>query len=84
MAMVMIDGSFLIQFYFAFLHCCFIGFLHMLSMHMFVLKNCFKQHCLLLLTLLIFNVSHFVKKVNMKTMQQLKLIVWNEHNNISN
>ena len=84
-AMIMVVGSFLIEFHFAFLHCCFKGFLHMLALHMFVLKDCFKQHCLLLLlTLLIFNVSHFVQKVNMKTMQQLKLIVWNEHNNISN
>ena len=84
-AMIMVVGSFLIEFYFAFLHCCFKGFLHMLALQMFVLKDCFKQHCLLLLlTLLIFNVSHFVQKVNMKTMQQLKLIVWNEHNNISN
>ena len=85
-AMIMVVGSFFIQFYFAFLHCCFKGFLHMLALQMFVLKDCFEQHCclLLLLTLLIFNVSHFVQKVNMKTMQQLKLIVWNEHNNISN
>ena len=85
-AMIMVVGSFLIEFYFAFLHCCFKGFLHMLALQMFVLKDCFEQHCclLLLLTLLIFNVSHFVQKVNMKTMQQLKLIVWNEHNNISN
>ena len=37
---------------------------------------------MLLLTLLIFNVSCFVQKVNMKTMQWLKLIVWNECNNI--
>ena len=84
-AMIMVVGSFLIEFHFAFLHCCFKGFLHMLAFHMFVLKDHFKQHCLLLLlTLLIFNVSCFVQKVNMKTMQQLKLIVWNEHNNISN
>ena len=55
-------------------------------MHTFFLK-CHLQTTLfvvvvnmLLLTLLIFNVSCFVQKVNMKAMQQLKFIVWNENN----
>ena len=54
-------------------------------MHMFFLNAICKQHCLLLLsTLLIFNVNHFVQNVNVKKMQWLKLIVWNECNNIVN
>ena len=57
---------------------------HACNAHIF-LNVIYKQHCLLLLllsTLLIFNVSHFIQKANMKTMQWLKLIVWNENNNI--
>ena len=54
-----------------------------LTMHTDFLNAICKQHCLLLLsTSLIFNVSCFVQKMNMKTTQQLKLIVWNEHNNV--
>jgi len=70
LAMIMVVGSFLIEFYFAFLHCCFKGFLHMLAMHMLILKDYFKWHCLLLLlTSLVFNVSYFVQCVNMKRAQ---------------
>jgi len=56
-----------------------------LTMHVFFLNAICKQHCLLLLlTLLIFNVSCFVQNLNMKATQWLRLIVWNEHNNIIN
>ena len=55
---------------------------HTCNACIFLNAICKQHHLLLLLTLLIFNVSYFVQKVNMKTMQWLKLIVWNENNNI--